>query len=86
MNKDSKSGLFNWSLTTLIDNYSGVILSYIINESSVTERVSRTEFGMFEISTLGFENGIDFFNYVALLETTGAQELTNNRTTLELLN
>lgn len=85
MNNESKSDLYNWSLTTLTDNYSGVVLSYIINDYPVTEQVTRTEFNMFEVSTLGFKNGIDFFDYIDLLETTGAQKLTNNKTTLELL-
>lgn len=84
-NNESKSGLYNWSLTTITDNYSGVVLSYIINDYPVTEQVSRTEFEWLEVSTSGFENAIDFFDYIGLLEITGAQELTNDKTTLELL-
>lgn len=86
MNKNSKSGKYNFSLTTLNDSYSGIILSYIINEYSVSEKFMRTSFDMYELVTMGFDNGVDLYNYIALLESTGVQQLTEDKTTLELLN
>ena len=84
MNKNSKSGKYNFSLTTLNDTYNGIILSYIINGYPVSERITRTNFNKFELVTMGFDNGIDRHNYISLLESSGVQELTDDKTTLEL--
>ena len=84
MNKNSKSGKYNFSLTTLNDTYNGIILSYIINGYPVSERITRTNFNKFELVTMGFDNGIDRHNYITLLESSGVQQLTDDKTTLEL--
>ena len=84
MNKNSKSGKYNFSLATLNDTYNGIILSYIINGYPVSERITRTNFNKFELVTIGFDNGIDRHNYISLLESSGVQELTDDKTTLEL--
>lgn len=86
MNKNSKSGKYNFSLTTLNDTYNGIILSYIINGYPVSERITRTNFNKFELVTMGFDNGIDRHNYISLLESSGVKELTDDKTTLELFN
>lgn len=86
MNKNSKSGKYNFSLATLNDRCTGIILSYIINGYPVSERITRTNFNMYELVTIGFDNGIDRHNYISLLESSGVQELTDDKTTLELLN
>lgn len=86
MNKNSKSGKYNFSLTTLNDSYSNIILSYIINESPVSEMITRTNFDMYELVTIGFNNGIDCYDYIDLLESMGVHQLTEDKTTLELLN
>ena len=86
MNKNSKSGKYNFSLTTLNDICTGIILSYTINEYPVSERITRTNFNKFELVTIGFGNGIDCYNYISLLESSNVQQLTNDKTTLELLN
>ena len=84
MNKNSKSGKYNFSLTTLNDMHNGIILSYIINEYPVSERITRTNFNKFELVTIGFDNGIDCYNYISLLESSDVQQLTDDKTTLEL--
>ena len=86
MNKNSKSGKYNFSLTTLNDICTGIILSYTINEYPVSERITRTNFNKFELVTIGFDNGIDCYNYISLLESSNVQQLTNDKTTLELFN
>lgn len=86
MNKNSKSGKYNFSLTTLNDMHNGIILSYTINEYPVSERITRTNFNRYELVTIGFDNGIDCYNYISLLESSDVQQLTNDKTTLELLN
>ena len=84
MNKNSKSGKYNFSLATLNDRYTGIILSYIINGYPVSERITRTSFNKFELVTMGFDNGIDRHNYISLLESSDVQQLTDDKTTLEL--
>ena len=84
MNKNSKSGKYNFSLTTLNDISTGIILSYIINGYPVSERITRTNFNKFELVTMGFDNGIGRHNYISLLENSGVQKLTDDKTTLEL--
>ena len=84
MNKNSKSGKYNFSLTTLNDMHNGIILSYIINGYPVSERITRTNFNKFELVTIGFDNGIDRHNYISLLESSDVQQLTDDKTTLEL--
>ena len=86
MNKNSKSGKYNFSLTTLNDTYNGIILSYIINGYPVSERITRTNLNKFELVTIGFDNGIDCYNYISLLESSDVQQLTDDKTTLELFN
>ena len=86
MNKNSKSGKYNFSLTTLNDMYNGIILSYTINEYPVSERITRTNFNRYELVTIGFDNGIDRHNYISLLESSNVQQLTDDKTTLELFN
>lgn len=84
MNKNSKSGKYNFSLTTLNDMHNGIILSYVINGYPVSERITRTNFNKFELVTIGFDNGIDRHNYISLLESSDVQQLTDDKTTLEL--
>lgn len=86
MNKNSKSCKYNFSLATLNDRCTGVILSYIINGYPVSERITRTNFNRYELVTIGFDNGIDCYNYISLLESTDVKQLTDDKTTLELLN
>lgn len=85
MNKNSKSGIYNFSLATLNDISTGIILSYTINEYPMSERITRTNFNRYELVTIGFDNGIDCYNYISLLESSNVQQLTDDKTTLELL-
>lgn len=85
-NKETKSGLYNWSLIILRDSISCENLSYAIGKCGVSQRISVVTYDNHELLTIGFKDGVEFYNYIDILDTVGAIFICDNKTTLELLN
>lgn len=85
MNKESKSGLYNWSLIVLKDTLFQKNLSYAVGECSVSQRISSVTHNGYELLTIGFKDGVEFYDYMNALDRAGVVLICDNETTADFM-
>lgn len=86
MNKDSKSGLYLWSIIQIRDCIFDKVIAYTIGHSGVSTKISIVNIEYYQVITLGFEDGVSFYRQLDLLDMAGAKFLDEGITISEALN
>lgn len=84
-NKETKSGLYNWSLVILKDSIFCKNLSYAIGKCGVSQRISVVAYDNHELLTIGFKDGVEFYNYMDMLDKAGAIFICDDETTIDFM-